>query len=139
MSHNINLCLLRFLIPMSSLSPFDTFYFVMLKFSSTYSFTTLKICITWLELHFGKQNVSIIVDHSMFSDYTCSIGHSKIYSNYLFIYFVVKKKKKEKRRSPQIGFANCNALTLTTSYLPCSSLFIVTHFFPYINIHIPKV
>ena len=99
----------------------------------------MNICFTWLELHFGKQNVSNIVDHSMFLDYTCSTGHSMIYSNYLFIYYFFVKKKKEKRKSPQIGLANCNALTLTTSYLPYSSLFIVTHFFPYINIHIPKV
>ena len=75
----------------------------------------------------------------MFLDYTCSTGHSMIYSNFLFIYYFFVKKKKEKRKSPQIGFANCNALTLTTSYLPCSSLFIVTHFFPYINIHILKL
>ena len=118
--------LLRFLIPISCLSPFVFLPLIVL--------TTLNICITWLKLHFGKQNVSNIVDHSIFSDYTCSIGHSKIYSNYLFIYFCKKRKKKkrkkEKKRSPQTGFANCNAFNF---YYITFALFFLIHcqtFFP---------
>ena len=77
-----------------------------------------------------------MVDHSIFSDYTCSIGHSNIYSNYLFIYFC--KKRKEKKEVHKQALQIAIPLTFTTSHLPCSSLFIVKHFFPYINIHIPK-
>ena len=80
--------------------------------------------------------MSNIVDHSIFSDYTCSIGHSKIYSNYLFIYFCKKRKEKKEVHKQTLQIAI--PLTFTTSHLPCSSLFIVKHFFPYINIHIPK-
>ena len=117
--------LLRFLIPISCLSPFVFLPLIVL--------TTLNICITWLELHFGKQNVSDIVDHSIFSDYTCSIGHSKIYSNYLFIYFCKKRKKKEKKKRKEVrkqALQIAMPLTFTTSHLPCSSLFIVKHFPP---------
>ena len=85
-----------------------------------------------------------IVDHSIFSDFTYSIGHSKIYSNYLFISFCKKRKKKEEEEEEEEEEVHKQALqiamplTFTTSHLPCSSLFIVKHFFPYINIHIPK-
>ena len=80
--------------------------------------------------------MSNIVDHSIFLDFTCSIVRSKIYSNYLFIYFCkkIKKKKRVHKQALQIAMP----LTFTTSHLPCSSLFIVKHFFPYVNIHIPK-
>ena len=111
--------LLRFLIPMSCLSPFDFLPLIVL--------TTLNICITWLELHFGKQNVSNIVDHSIFSDYTCSIGHSKIYSNYLFIYFC--KKRKEKKKSTN----KLCKLQCVNSYYITFALFFLIHcqtFFP---------
>ena len=80
--------------------------------------------------------MSNIVDHSIFSDFTCSIGHSNIYSNYLFIYFC--KKRKEKKRSPQTGFANCNPFNF---YYITFALFFLIHcqtFFPHININIPK-
>ena len=70
--------------------------------------------------------MSNIVDHSIFSDYTCSIGHSKIYSNYLFIFV----KKEKIKRSPHTSFANCNALNF---YSITFALFFLIHchtFFP---------
>ena len=71
--------------------------------------------------------MSNIVDHSIFLDFTCSIVRSKIYSNYLFIYFCKKRKKKRvHKQALQIAMP----LTFTTSHLPCSSLFIVKHFSP---------
>ena len=139
MSQNINLCLFRFLIPMSNLSPFDTFYFVMLKFSSTYSSHYFKYLYYLARASFCQ--TECVKYCRSFYVFRLYLFHWPLQDlKQLFIYlFIFVKKKKKRRRNPQIGFANCNALTLTTPYLPCSSLFIVTHFFPYINIHIPKV
>ena len=71
--------------------------------------------------------MSNIVNHSIFSDYTFSIGHSKIYSNYLFIYFC--KKRKEKKKSAN----KLCKLQCVNSYYITFALFFLIHcqtFFP---------
>ena len=66
----------------------------------------------------------------MFLDYTCSFRHSKIYSNYLFIYFVVKKKKKEKKKKSTNRLCKLQCLNF---YYIIFALFFLIHchtFFP---------